>query len=183
MTTLGTCVSTFAATLAAFGIVAAARGGEPDPAEDRAIAAIGRTGGYATPRAGIIPAAVVVMMGTKTTDDDLKELHHLKGLSVLMLDGTKVSDAGFARLEGLSGVRVLSLKQTQITDAGLGHLTGLRKLRELDLTGTGISDAGVDHLVQIKGLRELTVDETKITPEGRKRLRRSLWWCRVHASR
>ena len=178
MMRLRTCVSTLAA-LAAFGIVAAARGGEPSPAEARAMAAIERGGGYATPGAGIIPPGMVVTMGTKTTDDDLKVLHHLKGLSVLTLDGTTVSDAGFAQLEGLNGVKVLGLKQTQITDAGLVHLKELKKLRALDLTGTAISDAGIDQLVQLKGLRELIVDETKITPEGRKRLRRSLWWCRI----
>ncbi len=178
-------VSVFAA-LAALGLVAhetSARAGEPDLAEARALATIERTGGYATPGVGIIPPAAVVTMGTGTTDDDLKSLADLPGLTVLTFEGTTVSDAGIAHLKGVKGLKVLSLEDTKVSDAGLAHLTGLPKLRSLDLTGTRITDAGVEHLVRMKGLREIIVEGTQITPEGVKTLRRSLRWCRIKSGR
>jgi hypothetical protein len=158
---------------------APARGGEPSPDEMRAIAVITHGGGYATPGVGLIPAGMVVTAGDKTTDDDLKELHHLPGLTVLTLEVATLSDAGFAHLEGLDGVKVLGLANTRITDAGLAHLKAMRRLRSLDLSGTPITDAGVAHLVQMRGLRELVIRDTRISPEGRKTLRRSLRWCRI----
>jgi Leucine-rich repeat (LRR) protein len=177
-------VRTCVLTMAAFGLVhseVTARGGDPDPAQVQAVAAIERVGGFVTPGTSIIPEGVVVIIqGTKATDDDLIHLGHLKSLCVLVLDGTKISDAGLVHLKELKNLRVLSLETTQITDAGLAHLKELKRLRELDLKGTRVTDAGIDHLKEMRNLRKLAVEETKISAEGIKNLRRTLWWCRIH---
>jgi hypothetical protein len=172
------------AAVAVFGFVdseAMARGGEPDPGEVQAVAAIERVGGWVSPAFLFYPqGCVVVIEGGKATDEDLVHLTCLKSMWVLVLDDTKLTDLGLTHIEGLKNLKVLSLVGTQVTDAGLAHLAGLKKLRELDLRRTQVTDAGLDYLKELKRLRKLTVVNTKVTAQGVKQLRRSLPWCRIH---
>ncbi len=182
MSRIRTCVLKIA-TVAAFGLVGSgawARGGEPDPAQVEAVEAIERVGGWVSPQGLLFPGGcVVVIEGTTASDGDLVHLKRLKDLWVLGLDGTKITDAGLAHVGGVKSLKVLGLKDTQVTDAGIARLKGLEHLRELDLKGTQVSDAGVDQLAQLKHLRKLTISGTRISSEGKKKLRRSLPWCRV----
>jgi Leucine Rich repeat len=168
---------------AAFGFVAfgaVARGGDPDPLEVKAVAAIQRAGGWVSPAFLFYPqACVVVIEGDKVTDGDLIHLGQLKNMSVLSLDRAKVTDAGMAHVASSKNLKVLSLEDTQVTDAGLAHLKPLKKLRELDLKGAPVGDAGLDHISELKRLRKLTVVNTQVSAEGVARLRRSLPWCRI----
>ena len=171
------------AALATFGFVdteATARGGEPDPAQRQAIDALEQAGGFVSPGGWLIPPGVVVSIeGKKATDQDLGNLSVLKSVRVLVLDGTDIGDAGLTHLSELDNLKVLSLEYTKVSDAGLAHLKDLKKLRALDLKGTKITDAGLDSLKELKHLRELSVAETNISVQGIKKLRRSLWWCRI----
>src|SRR4051812_34081567 len=99
-----TCVLAVAVA-APFGFVgpgATARGGNPDPVQTQAVEAIERVGGSVSPGGRFVPLGLVVVIeGSKASDDDLTHLSCLKSLSVLVLDGTRVSDAGLAHIKEL----------------------------------------------------------------------------------
>lgn len=178
-------VKTFAMTgaaVAALGFGAtgdAARGGDPDPAQARAVREIERRGGWVCPEAPFFAEGVVVALGRKATDEDLVHLQYLSRMQILAIEHTEVTGAGLAHLKDLKSLKVLSLEDSPITDAGLAHLEGVKHLRELDLNGTQITDAGIDHLKEMKHLRKLSVTKTGISAEGIKELRRSLRWCQI----
>ena len=80
------------------------------------------------------------------TDEELKELKHLKNLAALDLHSTKVTDAGLKELKDLTNLTSLDLDCTQITDAGLKELKDLKNLTGLNLRGTKVTDAGLKEL-------------------------------------
>lgn len=161
----------------------AARGGGHDPAEDRAVEAIERAGGWVCPPFLLYGRGCVVSIeGEKATDDVLVYLRAVKGLRVLSLDGSRITDAGLAHVKRVSALNVLSLANTDVTDGGLAHLAGMTTLRELDLSGTLVTDAGLTHLNELVHLRTLTVAGTEVSSEGAKALRRSLPRCRIRGA-
>src|ERR1700753_3049234 len=70
----------------------------------------------------------------KITDEGLKELAPLRGLSDLHLGHTVVGDAGLKEVAPFKNLSYLGLDSTRITDAGLAELVRHKKLLELSLT-------------------------------------------------
>ncbi len=94
-----------------------------DDAEDKAVKAIEALGGVINrdgPAKG--PIVSINLIGTKTTDADLKILKNFKNLSLLYLGRTQVTDAGLKELKELKGLTVLGLRQTQVTAQGVKDL-------------------------------------------------------------
>src|SRR5207244_479405 len=65
------------------------------------------------------------------TDARLKEIAHLKNLTVLTLWHTKVTDAGLKEVALHTNLVSLELTNTKVTDAGLYELAPLKKLTAL----------------------------------------------------
>jgi hypothetical protein len=80
------------------------------------------------------------------TDDNLRELRHLKGLKSIVL------------------------WFQPITDAGIVHLQELKSLEHLDLFGTKATDESVKSLAELPNLEHLNVGKTKINPKSLVRL-------------
>lgn len=108
------------------------------------------------------------------SDDDLKHLAGLPGLSVLELWSPRITDAGLVHLAKLKNLTSLDLMQTQITDKGLEHLNGLERLTKLYLFGTRISDAGIEKLASLSRLDTLDISNTQITEQGCEKLKRKM---------
>ncbi len=94
-----------------------------DDAEDKVVKAIEALGGQID-RGGQDkgPIVSINLIGTKTTDADLKILKNLKDLRSLYLGQTQVTDAGLKELKELKGLTVLGLRQTQVTAQGVKDL-------------------------------------------------------------
>ena len=92
-------------------------------AEKGAAKAIEKLGGRFTtgPDGHIV---TVTLIGTKTTDADLKQLHGLENLESLLIGITNVTDAGLEELKQFKNLRTLGLRQTKVTSEGA------RKLKE-----------------------------------------------------
>ena len=108
------------------------------------------------------------------SDDDLKHLAGLPGLSVLELWSPRITDAGLVHLAKLKNLTSLDLMQTRITDNGLDHLSGLERLKTLNLYGTLVSDDGIEKLASLSHLETLDLRQTKVTEQGCERLRRKM---------
>lgn len=72
-----------------------------------------------------------------------KGIQEVKKLS---LADTQVTDEGLKKIRDLSGLTSLDLANTQVTDEGLKELEGLKNLEKLDLTNTQVTDEGVNDL-------------------------------------
>jgi len=70
-------------------------------------------------------------------------LGDMKGKNVLILAGTKISDDGLKTVKALPDLERLDLSGDDVTDEGLKHLKGLKKIRELNLAGTPVTDRGL----------------------------------------
>jgi Zn-dependent protease len=113
------------------------------------------------------------LSGTRVTNEGLRHLHGLHGLTMLELEHTRVSDAGLAHLRPLTQLKVLSLSATRVTDAGLEHLVPLSRLEWLSLSHTRISDAGLEHLKDLPRLRYVDVHASRVTLQGVEELKRA----------
>jgi hypothetical protein len=105
-------------------------------------------------------------LGHRTTDEGLKRIEPLTGLTGLDCDCPQVTDAGIEHLKGLRKLYTLSLRNTALTDAGLVHLTNMSEMHMLYLSDTRITDAGLEHLKAFHNLFALDVEGTDVTAEG-----------------
>jgi hypothetical protein len=122
-----------------------ARAGNPDEAENQAIAALKKVGGHISRdenQAGK-PVVYIFLSGDRVQDDVLRHLRAFPQVRKVHLNATKVTDAGLVHLRGLMQLRTLWFLREPITDAGLEHLKGLTHLDELWLDGTKVTDAGL----------------------------------------
>src|SRR5262249_43705291 len=96
------------------------------------------------------PIATVNFLATRITDADLKilsePLSYLARLQHLHLGVNPITDEGLKHLRTLTGLTDLELVGTMITDAGLTHLKALSNLQRLRLSQTNITDTGLIHL-------------------------------------
>ena len=84
---------------------------EPDQAQEAAIVAIRKLGGFVgleetSPGRHVFG---VSLSGPKFTDEGLKHLNSLSGFTSLYIGGTRVTDAGLKHLAGLSTLESLTL--------------------------------------------------------------------------
>ncbi len=113
------------------------------------------------------------------TNEDLALLKDCSQFEVLILGGTKITDDGLKNLVGLTRLNALWLADTKITDDGLKHLRMLRNMRWLDLHGTKIQGPGLQHLDGLIMLRRLELTSTAVKETGINRLLRVLPACEV----
>jgi hypothetical protein len=140
---------------------------------------------------------------SKVTDDAIKHIQHLRGLSGLALwetgigdealwylrqlsnlrwldiGDTNITDNGLAYLCELDSLDELTLLNGRITDNGLAHLLRLPKLGGLDLMQTLVTDEGAEFLARLTSLRNLRIFKTKISEAGYKELKRELPDCQI----
>jgi internalin A len=112
-----------------------------DDAEERAVAAIKKLGGWVKQ-----DETVVVLEGAVVTDNVLKELAPLKGLKTLSLRNTEVTDEGLKELAQLKSLAFLNIADTKVTDAGLKELAALKTLTSISMYRTKVTEAGVAEL-------------------------------------
>jgi hypothetical protein len=103
---------------------------------------------------------------TKVTNEGLKVVAGLRGLTHLRLDVTEVTDAGVKRLTALPKLEWLDLYRTAVTDDALAALAGMQRLRDLSLGATAVTDAGVKRLAALPHLRSLFLDYTAVTDDA-----------------
>jgi HEAT repeat protein len=112
------------------------------------------------------------------TDADLPLLLGFPRLIVLRLQGKGITDEGLKYVARLQGLTRLGLGGTAITDAGLKSVTSLRQLRELSLCSTQISDAGLEPLAGMTQLQEVcVVNGARVTSQGVEKLEKALPNC------
>ena len=117
----------------------------------------------------------------------LMHVSGLTGLEILVLYGTKTTDDALIHLKQLKKLRELDLSLTHVTDAGLVHLQSLDELSNLNLTyhqgfvGATITSAGVEPLLKLVSLETLNLTGAKISSADVARLKtltklKSLRW-------
>ncbi len=142
-----------------------------DEAEEKAVQAVEKLGGYVRrEKADVKPVVAVHLIGERVTDAGLKEVAALKQLQTLILINTPVTDAGLKELAALKQLQSLELAGTQVTDAGLKELAALKQLQSLKLCGEQFSDAGVKELAALKQLQSLNLRTDHVTDAGLKEL-------------
>lgn len=102
----------------------------------------------------------------KVSDDNLKIVNELHGLSSLDLSRTSVTDVGLKHLKGHKSLYKLNLDGTTITDAGVENLKDLVRLKDLSLSDTLLTDKGLAELSMLKRLKILKLNKTMITEVG-----------------
>ena len=65
---------------------------------------------------------IVMFWDSRTTDESLKYLRHLRSVKKLYLDGTQVTDAGLVHLEHLGDLQLLGLAGTRVTEKAKSRL-------------------------------------------------------------
>ncbi len=108
----------------------------------------------------------LMLAGISITDDDYRQIRHLKRLQVLDLSNSKVTDQSLPAIAQCHGLRQLALAGTGITDEGLASLSRLSQLRSLNLDHTQISDMGLVSLNSLGNLSELSVVNCDVTDSG-----------------
>jgi hypothetical protein len=91
--------------------------------EQTAAKAIEKLGGsFTTDPQGSGHIVTVTLIGTNTTDADLKALKGLEKLESLFVGITQVTDAGLEELKGFKNLRTLGVRQTKVTAEGAKKL-------------------------------------------------------------
>jgi Leucine-rich repeat (LRR) protein len=116
-----------------------------------------------------------VMLPEKTRDADVavlvKHLRQLPKLRELSILAAKITDEALKHLTALDGLTSLMLPNNwRITDAGAKHLAQLPSLQQLDLYGTRVGDAGLKELSAFKELQRLHIGHTLVSDAGLKHL-------------
>jgi hypothetical protein len=106
------------------------------------------------------------LAGSKAlTDDGLRYLSRLPGLTHLDLSMTAVTDRGLEVLRTLPQLETVSLNWTRVTDEGMRHLEGCHHLRGLRLAGTACGDESLATLSDKPRLAQLHTG-TRVTDDG-----------------
>lgn len=147
---------------------------EPDPAEQKALAALEAIGFQA--KVSKDGSRQVIELGYSRikgpdgkflpipTDKDLAPLADLRNLVKLHLH----SIAGDSTLDLIRSpaLRDLALNGSKVTDKGLKKLAGFKKLAILELGNTGITDDGLKTVSSFPALMGLGLAETRVTDKG-----------------
>ncbi|MGH7136470.1 MAG: leucine-rich repeat domain-containing protein, partial [Pirellulales bacterium] len=108
----------------------------------------------------------VTREGANVTNEGLKTIGKLAGLTRLDLSGTKITGEGLVHLKELKKLKTLSLDSTDVGEADLAHLEPLQSLERLRLyTKHNTTDVAAEHLSRLKSLRDLT-DHLYVTDKG-----------------
>jgi hypothetical protein len=100
---------------------------------------------------------VLVGLGSKCKDEDLRLLRDLPQLRALHLSGTSITDAGLVHTAHLTRLQVLTVDNTNITAAGLKCLVRLSELEVLSVDGAALTDEGVASLRELPNLRLISI--------------------------
>lgn len=104
--------------------------------------------------------------GANITNEGLKTIGKLTGLTRLDLSGTKITGEGLAHLKGLQKLKSLTLESTDVAETDLAHLEPLKSLESLRLyTKHNTTDVAAAYLARLKSLRDLT-DNLYVTDIG-----------------
>jgi len=146
--------------------------------------------------------ACVQLIGSRITDEGLRNIVHLRSLKELMFKDMPIGDRGLAyvaqlpelrilRIEGPNAVtdegletltktpflKTLGLVRMEITDDGLKHVANMTELEALSLTKVKITDAGLDHLRNLKRLKRLKIYYTGCSEGALRKLAQDLPDC------
>lgn len=103
---------------------------------------------YITP----LKVELLGLVGSKITDDGLKELAKIKSLKSLVLnENKKITDSGIANLKEIPDLEILSISETRITNIGLEQIAKIKTLKCLDLRKVET----IDSVSALKTLPEL----------------------------
>lgn len=106
---------------------------------------------------------------TRVSDDGLRPLRDLKGLTRLVFD-PQITDAGLEHLSDLGHLTTLDLINTRVRGEGLSHLSGLSRLKDLYLTSTPLGDRGLQEIAAMRSLEKLYLNYTQISDAGLRHL-------------
>ena len=84
--------------------------------------------------------------GPGVTDEQLRHVGRLTGLTELAVESANISEASLGILSGLPNLRTLSLEGTRLQPGAEKRLTGLSQLQSLDIRGTGLPGSSIDTL-------------------------------------
>jgi hypothetical protein len=103
----------------------------------------------------------------KVSDENIKNLIHLKSLKTLDLRGTEnITDEDLAYLSKLESLNSLLIISEFITEKGIGSLSKLKSLELLTIGGSNVNDTCMEKLAQFPVLRRLWIQHSSITNEG-----------------
>lgn len=112
---------------------------------------------------------------TSITDQGLRELTRLNGLTTLQIHLSKVDDQGLALLQSFPDLQILLLGgPTNTEQAVMNTIQNLDKLRILFIFDVPLTDAGINSLANQPNLEEIKFVRTQITDDAVNRLKAAL---------
>jgi membrane-associated protease RseP (regulator of RpoE activity) len=102
---------------------------------------------------------------------DLRRLRWLRDVEQIVFEGPQVTDEWIRHLQGMRGLSFLKIRRASITNAALETLKDLPRLRYVKLLYLEIGDGAVEHLRQCKQIARLLVYGTDVTEEGAQQLK------------
>ncbi len=119
---------------------------------------------------GLMPGAVTagVNLNVKQTRVTDAGLVHLRGqrLGMLVLSGTNVSEQGLRHLSEIDGLTHLDLSGPSINDDSINHVARLKNLTSLAIEKASVTDDGLAQLSELKQLVGINLIGTKVSPQA-----------------
>jgi len=108
----------------------------------------------------------VDLVGCGASDEDLKRISGLKGLTELRLASPEITDTAMKLIGEMTGLRVLDVSEAQIDDDSIAPITALENLEEIRLSRTDVRDEGLKHMARLPKLKRVFVANTYISNDG-----------------
>jgi hypothetical protein len=103
--------------------------------------------------------------GAELTDEELRHVAELQGLTELDVSGNAITDAGLSSLSKLPNLAHVDLGNTSITAAGIQWLPA-ESMRSIHLNGSSFADQDLDSFQRLYNLEQVKLNRTPVTDRG-----------------
>jgi hypothetical protein len=108
----------------------------------------------------------------EASDELLKRLSDLPGLTNLYLTDTQATDEGLRHIGKMTGLETLMIWNARlVTDAGVAHLKSLRKLKTIHINKSNLTNKSLLLLSSLPGMEEMSLQQNHFSDEGLARLK------------
>jgi hypothetical protein len=114
----------------------------------------------------IVEVVRVTVHGPKVDDAFLDRLKYLENIEALFLWGIAATDQGMKHIGEMKGLTNLQIRSDHVTDAGMRPIEGLRDLEYLYFHFPKITDTGLKPIGELPRVAYLNIWSEKVTDEG-----------------
>jgi len=148
--------------------------------QDRALDELKRLGAVVTARPAHLGLQIIGSYSITVGDNwrgqpnDLARLRWLRDVSELAFRGPRVTDECLRFVSAVKGLSSLTIKRASVTDGGIEYLRGLKGLATLSLLYIPVTDRSVASLKKVEAVQMIRIYGVQISATGADELRRGL---------